>query len=221
MTVRIGHRGAAGHEPENTLRSIGRAIEIGVDLIEVDIQMTSDGHLVLLHDKRVDRTTNGRGYVSEMSLRDVQALDAGTGERIPRLEDALELASGRTGMMLEIITPGIAAAVVESVKGIFKGPVIFASFLHNEMLAVRRLLPDASTLALIEAIPVRPTDFAKDAAVTHVGLAVDSITAGFVTRLKEEGLKVFAYTANDPRDISWLHSLNIDGIVSNYPERID
>ena len=81
--MRIGHRGAAGHEPENTLRSIERAIELGVDFVEMDVQLTRDGHLVILHDKRVDRTTNGRGYVSQMSLAEVQALDAGKGEKIP------------------------------------------------------------------------------------------------------------------------------------------
>jgi glycerophosphoryl diester phosphodiesterase len=220
MTIRIGHRGAAGHEPENTLRSIDRAIEVGADLAEVDIQITRDGHLVLLHDKRVDRTTNGSGYLCEMSLEEVQSLDAGKGEHIPTLEHVLMFASGRIGLMLEIITPGIAGPVVKLVHQAFKGTVIYASFLHAEMVNVRRLSPDAATLALIEAVPFRPTAFARDAGVTHVGLAIDSITSDFISSLKEEGLKVFAYTANDPRDISWLRRLNVDGIISDYPERL-
>jgi glycerophosphoryl diester phosphodiesterase len=220
MIMRIGHRGAAGHEPENTLRSIERAIEIGADLAEVDVQATRDGHLVLLHDKRVDRTTNGTGYLSDMSLEEIRSLDAGKGERIPTLEEVVKLASGKIGLMLEIITLGIAERMVELVQDTFQGPVIYASFLHAEMVSVRRRLPRAETLALIEAIPVRPTDFARDAGVTHVGLSVDSITSDFINSLKVTGLKLFAYTANDPRDIGWLRKLDVDGIISDYPERI-
>lgn len=220
MIMRIGHRGAAGHEPENTLRSIERAIEIGADLAEVDVQATRDGHLVLLHDKRVDRTTNGTGYLSDMSLEEIRSLDAGKGERIPTLEEVVKLASGKIGLMLEIITPGIAEPMVELVHDTFQGPVIYASFLHAEMVSVRRRLPSAETLALIEAVPVRPTDFARDAGVTHVGLSVDSITTDFINSLKVTGFKLFAYTANDPRDIAWLRKLDVDGIISDYPERL-
>ena len=220
MIMRIGHRGAAGHEPENTLRSIERAIEFGADFVEVDVQLTRDGHIVLLHDKRVDRTTNGCGYVSEMLLADVQALDAGKGERIPTLKDVLQLTSGRIGVMIELITPGIADQLVDLVREKFDGMVIYASFLHAEVAAVRRLEPDALTLALIEAVPIRPTEFAKDVSVTHVGLSIDSITPDFVAAFKRENFKVFVYTVNDPRDILWLRSLKVDGIISDYPERL-
>ncbi len=220
MTTRIGHRGAAGHEPENTLRSIKRAVEMGVDLIEFDVQRTRDGHLVLMHDKRVDRTTNGRGYVSEMSLAEIQTLDAGKGERVPTLEEVLRFTAGRVGLMLEIITPGVARQVVESVQSGYDGPVVYASFHHNEVAEVRRLAPGAATLTLIEAVPVRPTEFAKEAGATHVGIALDSTTGEFVAALQRDGLKVFVYTANDARDIAWLRDLKVDGIVSDYPERL-
>jgi glycerophosphoryl diester phosphodiesterase len=221
MIIRIGHRGAAGNEPENTLRSFQRALDTGVDLIELDVQQTKDGHLVVLHDKRVDRTTNGKGDISEMSLAEAKGLDAGKGEKIPLLKEVLQLIYGkRTGLMVEIKSPGIAAQVVEEVSG-FSGTILFASFLHAEVLAVRKLLPDAQTLALIEAIPVQPTAFAKDAGVTHVGISIESISREFVDALQTEGYKVFVYTANDLRDIDWLKSLEVDGIISNYPERLD
>lgn len=220
MTTCIGHRGAAGHEPENTLRSFARAIELGADLVEMDVQLTRDGRLVIMHDKRVDRTTTGRGYVAEMTLDELRTLDAGKGERVPTLEEVAELASGRVGLMVEIITPGIARRVVEALGGGFRGQVIYASFLHAEVAEVRRAEPRAETLALIEAVPVRPTDFARDAAVTHVGLSLDSVTQDFVSALKGDGYKVFVYTANDPRDVRRLRSLEVDGIISDYPERL-
>jgi glycerophosphoryl diester phosphodiesterase len=219
MTTRIGHRGAAGHEPENTLRSFARAIELGAELIEMDVQLTRDGRLVIMHDKLVDRTTtNGSGYVAEMTLDKLRTLNAGKGERVPTLEEVVELASGRVGLMVEIITPGIARRVVEAVGEGFRGQVIYASFLHAEVADVRSVAPRAETLALIEAVPVRPTDFARDAAVTHVGLSLDSVTEDFVSALKGDNYKVFVYTANDPRDIRRLRSLGVDGIISDYPE---
>ncbi len=87
--LRIGHRGAAGHAPENTLASVENAISLGVDLVEVDVQRTSDGHLVIIHDIRVDRTTNGAGLVSGMSLRALRELYAGVRQHIPRVEELL------------------------------------------------------------------------------------------------------------------------------------
>lgn len=218
--LRIGHRGAAGYEPENTLRSIERAITLGVDFIELDVQRTRDGYLVLLHDKRVDQTTNGSGYLADLSLAEVGKLDAGKGERVPTLQEALRFTSGRVGLMLEIITPGIAEQLCGVVHDEYEGTVIYASFLHAEVLQVRRLLPDARTLALIEGIPVHPTGFAEDAGVTHVGLAIDSLTDDFVGALQQGGYEVFAYTANDPRDIGWLRQLQINGIISDYPDRV-
>lgn len=218
MTTCIGHRGAAGHEPENTLRSFARAIELGADLVEMDVQLTRDGRLVVMHDKRVDRTTTGTGYVAEMSLDELRRLDAGKGERVPTLEEVAELASGRVGMMVEIITPGIARRVVEAVGEGFRGQLVYASFLHAEVAEVRRVAPRAETLALIEAVPVRPTNFARDAAVTHVGISLDSVTEDFIRALREDLYKVFVYTANDPRDVRRLQNLGVDGIISDYPE---
>jgi glycerophosphoryl diester phosphodiesterase len=220
MTLRIAHRGAAGYEPENTLRSLDRAIALQADLVEFDIQRTRDGHLVLLHDKRVDRTTNGHGRLSEMTLAEVRTLDAGKGEKVPTLEEVLELTTGRIGLMPEIITPGIAAQVCRLIRDRFQGPVVYASFLHAEMAVVRSSLPDAETLALIEAVPISPVAFARQAQVTHVGLSIDSVTAAFVNALKADGLKVFGYTADDPRDIALLRDLGVDGIISNYPDRL-
>ena len=93
--LRIGHRGARGHAPENTLQAIEAGIRAGADLVELDIQRTKDGGLVAMHDKRVDRTTNGTGYVTGMTLEELRRLNAGEGERIPTLDEDLTCASGR------------------------------------------------------------------------------------------------------------------------------
>ncbi|MGB4067114.1 MAG: glycerophosphodiester phosphodiesterase family protein [Nitrospira sp.] len=115
--LRIGHRGACGHAPENTLASIEQAIVLRCALTEVDIQRTSDDELVLLHDERVDRTTNGRGRVADLTLPDIRTLDAGGGESPPTLDDVLKAASGRIGLILELKTGGSAYDVFAIVRG--------------------------------------------------------------------------------------------------------
>jgi glycerophosphoryl diester phosphodiesterase len=159
--VRIGHRGAAGHTPENTLAAVLKGIELGSDFIEIDAQLTADGELVVIHDKRVDRTTDGHGYVSDLTTDEIRSLDAGGGEPVPFLAEVLAAVNGRCGLMLEIITPGIAARVVSAVKlAGFTTPVIYASFVHSEMVAVRKYDPAAHTMALLEGVPLGGASFA-------------------------------------------------------------
>jgi glycerophosphoryl diester phosphodiesterase len=220
--LRIGHRGAAGHAPENTLLSVAKALELGVDLVEIDVQRTSDGKLVVLHDKRVDRTTtNGKGYLANMTLEEVRSLDIEPDQKIPTLEEILSAINGRSGIMIELIEEGISNQVVECVRASgFIGQVIYASFLHSEMLAIHEIDASLRTLALLEGIPVDHTSFAREAKVTHVGLAFDSTRSKFIQDLHESGHKVFVYTLNDLADIEQAIRWGVDGIISNYPERI-
>lgn len=219
--LRIGHRGACGHAPENTLASIERAIALRCVFTEVDIQRTSDDELVLLHDERVDRTTNGRGRISRLTLPDIRKLDAGDGRSPPTLDDALKAANGRIGLILELKTGGLAYDVCAIVRaGGFKGPVIYASFLQEELQHVRRADPGAQTMILFTRPPKNPGAVAAELHVTHVGLRVDTVTKPLVTALHNEGLIVFAYTANQPAEISKLNMLGVDGIISDFPDRI-
>jgi glycerophosphoryl diester phosphodiesterase len=219
--LRIGHRGAAGHAPENTLAAIEKGIALGSDFVEVDVQLTADRQLVVIHDKRVDRTTNGHGRVSDLSLKELRALDAGQGTRVPRLAEVLDAVNGRCGLMLEIITPGIAADVVAAVRHAnLRTPIVYACFLHSELLAVRAAAPEAQTLTLLEGVPVAGAQFALDARATHVGLGFDSATEPFVRELQSHRLAVIVYTLNDPRDIEGARGWGVDGIISDYPDRL-
>ncbi|HSF09019.1 MAG TPA: glycerophosphodiester phosphodiesterase family protein [Nitrospirales bacterium] len=219
--LRIGHRGAAGHAPENTLAALELAIKYGVDMVEFDVRRSADGALVLLHDASVDRTTNGEGSIEELSLSVLRKLDAGGGESIPLLEEALACLSGRAGAMIELKVRGIAADVCAKVQvADFHGTVIYASFFHEELLPVRRLLGDAFTLALIEDVPIHSTAFATAAQSTHVGLALDAMTPSLVKAFQEQGFKVFVYTVDESEDIGRMKQLGVDGIISNFPDRI-
>ena len=217
----IGHRGAAGRAPENTIAAIRKGIALGADFVEVDVQRTYDDRLVLMHDKFVDRTTNGTGRVTELTWEDLRPLNAGEGESIPLLEDALAVANGRIGIILETITPGIGTAVYRATKNAaLFSPVIFSSFLHDEILAIHDLDPVAKTMALMECVPVSGIAFARDAKATHVGLSLDSATQEFVAAIQHNGLGVFLYTADEPWRIDQAIRLGVDGIISNFPDRV-
>src|SRR5438105_5343955 len=192
--VRIGHRGAAGHAPENTIAAIRKGIALGADFVEIDVRRTRDGRLVLLHDALVDRTTHGCGPVSQMTWEELQRLDAG-GERVPSVEAALAAAAGQAGVMLEIKIPGIGPELCRVVQESgFPGPVIYASFLHAEILEIRQFDPRVKTMALIECVPVSGAAFVRDAGASMVGLVHDFATAEFIATLHQAALEVWFYT---------------------------
>jgi len=219
--LRIGHRGAAGHAPENTIAAIRKGVSLGVDFVELDVQRTRDGRLVVMHDKLVDRTTDGTGMVSEKTWDELQLLDAGNGERVPCVEEALAAANGQAGAILEAKMPGIGPAIHRVVRAsAFSGPIIYASFLHAEILEIRKIDPLARTMALMEGVPVSGATLACNANATFVGLSLDCATAEYIAALHDTGLEVLLYTVNDPWLIHCAIELGADGVISDYPERI-
>jgi len=219
--LRIGHRGAAGHAPENTIAAIRSGVSLGVDFVELDVQRTRDGRLVVIHDERVDRTTNGTGLVSEMTWDELQLLDAGNGEGVPCLEAALAAANEHAGVILEAKTPGIGPDIHRVVRAsAFAAPVVYASFLHAELLEIRKIDPFARTIALMERVPVLGAAFALDASATMAGLSHESATAEFIAALHDAGHDVLLYTVNELWLIQRAIDLGADGVISDYPERI-
>jgi len=219
--VIIGHRGAAGHAPENTLAAIRKGIDLGVDFVEIDVRRTADGVLVALHDETVNRTTNGRGRVDRLSLRDVKRFNAGNGEHIPTVGEVLEAARGRVGLMLELKVVGVAQTTTAAVQEAgFKEPVIYASFLHNELSEVRSADPEATLMVLFGRLPGAPIARAIEYRPSHVGLRHDTATRRLVDAFHEEDLLVFVYTVDSPRDIQHALSVGVDGVISNWPERV-
>ncbi len=219
--LRIGHRGACGHSPENTLASIEQAIAFRCAFTEVDIQRTSDDELVLLHDERVDRTTNGRGRVSELTLSDIRKLNAGGGQMVPTLEEALVTANGRIGLILELKTKGLAYDVCAMVRASgLNRSVIYASFLHEELQHVRRIDPYADTLVLFKWFSKAPVAQAIRLQATHVGLRFNTATRRRVNALHKAGLTVFVYTVNKPAEVNKMKILGVDGLISDFPDCI-
>lgn len=220
--LRIGHRGASGHAPGNTLLSIETALRLGVDAVEIDIQRTCDGHLIVLHDRMLHPSTTGHGPVESASLDQIRSLrTVRGGQAIPTLDEVLACVSGRAGLMIELKIPGIAAQTLKMVrKANFPGAVYYASFLHEELLAIRALDAGAATIALLEGIPVNMTAFALDAQATHAGLSIHSLSRRFVDELHQSGIRVFTWTVDQPDQIAFAKSCGVDGLISNFPDRL-
>lgn len=219
--LRIGHRGAAGQLLENTLGSIEKAIELGVDFVEIDLRLTRDGHVVVLHDATVDRTTTGHGRIKDLTLAQVKRIKTKDGQHVPTLEEALKLTHGRVGLMLEMKTTGSAKPVTEVVqRSGFWRPVIYASFNHRELTRIRQILPKANILALFEKGPIRPKLLAATLHPTHVGIRWERITKRSLDAAHLAGLQVFVYTVNEAETIRRMTAMGVDGMICDCPERL-
>jgi glycerophosphoryl diester phosphodiesterase len=220
--LRIGHRGAAGHAPENTLAAIETGIRLGVDFVEIDVRRTADGVLVALHDASVRRTTDGRGRVNAVSVRQLRAFNAGNGERIPTVEEVLKsVAASRVGLMLELKVTGTAPLVVDTVRAVeFKNPLIYASFLHDELTQVRAVEREAALMVLFDKLPRAPVAYAAQFHPAYVGLRHDRASRPIVEAFHRENMLVWVYTANRREDIGRALSLGVDGVISDFPERV-
>lgn len=226
MILKIGHRGVMGHEPENTLRSFAKALELNVDMIELDVYVCRSGELVVIHDDKVDRTTHGHGYVIEMSFDELRQLDAGKGEKIPTLSEVLDLVNRQAKVNIELKGPGTAKPVYKllkdyiDTKGWQHDDFLISSFNHYELQRMKDMDAEFKIGALITGIPIGYAAFAEKLNAYSVNLCIEFINEEFVQDAHQRGFKVFVWTVNDQDDIERVKELGIDGIFSNYPDRL-
>jgi glycerophosphoryl diester phosphodiesterase len=218
---KIAHRGASAYEPENTLRSFRRAIELGADMIEFDVRLSLDGHPVIIHDKKVDRTTNGHGLVREMTLSELKKLDAGKGEKIPTLEEVIEFGKGKTRFVVELKEGGTEEKVMEIIRreNNLIEDVFIVSFHRNLVKRVKELEPKirAGLIFLFSFSPVRNGRECLADAVAPFHLFV---TKGLVEKAHKSGMFFFTWTVDDPKRAKKLKDMGVDGIVTNRPDLI-
>lgn len=219
----IGHRGACGHEPENTLRSIRRALDLGAHGIEIDVRL-GGGELVVLHDATLDRTTNGHGYAFRKSLTELRALDAGHGERIPTLREVFETVDRRAFINIELkgrLTARPVRALIEEFVGrhAWAPENFLVSSFHRAEL--RHFIKSGIPIGLLVA---RPTRFyhitARRLGAWSVNVALRHASGRFVRDAHARGFKVLVYTVNTPADIARMRQLQVDGVFSDFPERV-
>ncbi len=213
-----------GHAPENTLCSVRKALELEVSCMEVDVYYV-DGHLVVFHDDRLERTTNGSGYLCDKSIDYLRSLDAGDGEPIPLLEEVCEVIASRVGLNIELKGPDTAVPVAELLSKLItdgwdKEKFLVSSFHHLELQQMRALLPDIKLGALIRGMPVDGAKFAEELGAFSVHPSLDCVNKRFVDDAHDRGLKVYVFAVDHPEDLAKMHALGVDGVFTGYPERV-
>src|SRR5205085_3864849 len=228
-----GHRGNAAECPENTLASFSSAIELGVDVIECDVHRSEDGALPVIHDHLVDRTTDGSGLVRDFSMAELKRFDAGSwkdskfaGERIPSLDEVLEVAKGRVGVAIEIKNlplpyAGIEEAVVAAVQNAgMVHDVVVISFDHRSVKRIGELDAEITTGVLEASRPVdvlRVMDDADADVFCPHWAAIEPETAA---EIREAGKLIGVWTVDDAFSLAWSKALPANAIYTNKPRDI-
>ena len=236
--ISIAHRGASGsgHAPENTLAAFREAIEIGVDGVECDVHGTKDGHLVVIHDNTLARTTDMSGSIENMTLDEVNKADAGSwfdprfaGERIPTLREVLELAKGKAITVIEIKPENITDKVIREIeRASTVDDVIVQSFHANVVKEAQELNPNIPRALLIggKKAVKKPSAIMKliqntaEVGAGALNLSSKVITSSLVEESRRRGISVWAWTVDDEEEMRRLAAIGVDAITSNYPKRL-
>ena len=219
MIYVVGHRGAAGVLPENTIKGFRYAIELGCDYVECDVHLTKDDHLVVMHDATVDRTTNGSGAIRELDFATIRSLDAGEGERVPTLDEVLETIHGKVRLLCELKGEGVVEAAVETVRAHgMESEVVFTSFDMDRIARVKQLGDDLETGAIFSD----PTDDdirrAVDLGVSAVGVHYKNLRLRTVEQALDAGLHLRAWNPDTLREMKAMIGLGVSGLSTNRPD---
>lgn len=222
----VGHRGASGYAPENTLLSFEKAIELGVDYIELDVHVCKTGELIVMHDALVDRTTNGTGAIADLTYAEISKLRIAQNQIVPILNQVFDCINRGCKINIELKGPNTALPVANLIKqyvtqkGWQNNDFLISSFDHHELMHFHKLLPKVPTGALFEGLPIACATFAKEAEANYVIVSYEFINKKFVQDAHKCGIKVFVYTVNEPIWIERMKQIKVDGIISNYPDRV-
>lgn len=218
----IGHKGANKSEPENTLKSFRKAIELRADYIEFDVQASKDGEIVVIHDYEISKLTGHSGNVKEMTLDELKQLNMGEGEKIPTLQEVIMLAQGEIGLQIEIKVKDIVKKIIELLRdaSLIESTII-SSFIHNELLKIKKLEPEIKLGALLSERISEPRDLtrATKRVIKKNLFGVHPHFAGVNKELIEfahnNNLKVNVWTINERSDMERLIKLGVDGIITD------
>jgi glycerophosphoryl diester phosphodiesterase len=215
----IGHRGAAGLLPENTLPSFQRAFECGVGAVELDVYAV-EGELIVFHDETLERTTNGTGAVAGSSLTALRSLNAGDGWPIPLLAEVAAILPSGVGLNIELKGPGTAGPVAEFLARARLPEVLVSSFEHDELAIFHRLAPQVPVATLFHEWTDAAWDIAADMDAWAINLYRKIATPERLARARELGLRCLVYTVNDLDEARRLIADGATGIFTDYPDRI-
>ena len=223
-----GHRGAPRLAPENTIPSFLKAIELGVDFVELDVRLTKDGIPVVIHDDKVDRTTNGSGPVSLYTLEKLKTLDAGSwfssefrGIRIPTLCEALEAIDGKVFVEIELKEDGAVEPVVEIVEelGLVR-KVLVSSFQLDRLKRAKKICPKIPLVWIVEKLNEEVVDAAIEVGVNRLDVLFSELTFDKVRAIHFRGLTVNGWVIDKLSDAELAVEMDVDNVTTNRPEII-
>jgi glycerophosphoryl diester phosphodiesterase len=216
--IKVGHRGARAYEPENTLRSFKKAMELGVDAVELDVRETKDHEIVVIHDADIKRTTNGSGLVSNLALQQIKSFATDKNEKIPTLGEALDFIDKKARVFIELKETGFEEQVLSIVKrrGLVKN-VVIVSFLEEALRKVRELDPEIET-GLIYARHNNPLKAALELKAQWLLAFYKFTHTANVQKAHESGLKVLVWTVNTAEEVAEMKKKGVDAVASDKPD---
>ena len=243
----IGHKGAAGYAPENTLSSLQVAIDMGVDMIEIDVHMSKDGEVVVFHDEEVSRTTDGKGKIHEMTLEEIKQLDAGSwfspkfkGERVPTLREAIDLVHGNADILIDIKSKGhefydnFAEKIVDIIDEkednkewcivqSYEQEYLEHAYSRDSTIQMKKLMMGEDESMLL-SFYLNSKSFMTNRNKHHFFETINphytTLSQRRVFRLHAKGYKVHTYVVNEPVEMIKMLNMAVDGIITDYPDRL-
>lgn len=213
----IGHRGVMGVEPENTLRSFVRAQEAGMDAVELDLHLSKDGALVVMHDAEVDRTTDGSGAIADRTLAELRELDAGKGERVPVFEEVLDAVHSPLQAEIKDVAAARALAEVMHRRGLAER--VEVSSFHDEAVAeIASLVPGVRTVLIASRWEADVVDRATAVGAASLALNIRRLTLEVVERAHAEGLRVIGWVVNTQDQLRLARAFELDAVTTDFPE---
>ncbi|MBS9463978.1 glycerophosphodiester phosphodiesterase [Flagellimonas sp. 389] len=222
----IGHRGAMGHETENTLASVQKALDLGVDMIEIDVFKISSGEIVVFHDERVERLSNSGGNIEEYNIYDLKKLTLDGNHKIPMLQDVLKLIDNKVALNIELKGANTSERVNFIIENYIEGKgwildnFVISSFNWDELREMRKINANIKIAVLTEEDPMDAISVAKELNAVAINPDYTTLTEENAGKIKDEGFKIYTWTVNEPDDIQRMKAFGVDGIITNFPERV-
>lgn len=224
--VVVGHRGAMGHVTENTLASVQKAMDLGVDAVEIDVFKIRSGETVVFHDHTLERLTDAEGNIEDWDYSRLSHVTVQGGYRIPKLQDVMDLVNRKVKLNIELKGLGTTGGVNDILnhytrhKGWTAGDFVISSFNWGELRAMRALNPYVPIALLTSENPLDAIPAAHELRAYAIYASLESLTPEIFGKLKSEGFQVYVWTIDDPGTISNLKEFGVDGIITNFPERV-
>ena len=231
-TLIIAHRGASGYAPENTMDAFALAAKMGADGIELDVHLSADGEVMVIHDEKIERTSNGQGLVTEYTLAELKEFDFGyhfngqkrTGVKIPTLDEVYELVAP-LGMIVNVEIKSADPRIVRACDEIaerhgMREKVIYSSFNHFQIGAAREEIQNAFIAPLYSFNMLKPWNYCLDigAKATHPRQNQVSLLPDYVKNCHDRGIRVHTWTVNSEEDMAFQLDAGVDAIITNYPD---